>query len=122
MAYTSNTGIASFPVNSASALNEGEFVRFSAATGQLVRTAANELPIGVMTCNAAASQSSASVALIGCGGIFRVLSGAAVAIGDVLFAGAAGRTGTANTASVAKFVALEAATAAGQLITVVKTE
>jgi predicted RecA/RadA family phage recombinase len=122
MAATAHTSIFSFPVNSASALNEGEFVRFSAATGQLVRTGANEVPIGVMTCNAAASQSSASVALVGCGGIFRVLSGAAVAVGDVLFAGASGRTGTASTGSVAKFIALEAATAAGQLITVVKTE
>ena len=108
-----------FPVSSGSAINEGEFVSLN-SSGQVLRTATNAVVIGVAAENAAVSATSISVEIMG--PVFKVVSGAAVAVGAVLYAGASGRTtGTANTGAVAKFVALEAAGAAGQLISVVRT-
>lgn len=118
MAIKSGNLTWTFPVSSGSAINEGEFVSLN-TSGQVLRTAANALPIGIAADNAAASAAELAVELNG--PVFKVVAGAAVAIGDILFAGASGRTGTANTGSVAKYVALEAASAAGQLISVVRT-
>jgi hypothetical protein len=103
--------------NGAAAVTLGKVVKASSGTS-VVTTAATESVLGVVTEDADAS-ATVSIAPAGCGAIVYVeASASGIAIGDALVPAASGRAaksaGTANHKPFA--MALEASTAAGQLI------
>jgi hypothetical protein len=102
--------------NGAAAVTMGKIVKISSGTS-VVTTAATEAAFGVVTEDCAAS-GVASVAPAGSGAIvFVEASASGIAIGDNLVPAASGQCNKSTTATHKAFaVALEASTAAGQLI------
>ena len=102
--------------NGAAAVTLGKIVKASAGTC-VVTTAATEAVLGVVTEDTAAS-GVAAVAPAGSGAIVLVeVSATGIAIGDNLVPAANGQCNKSTTATHRVFaVALEASTAAGQLI------
>jgi hypothetical protein len=102
--------------NGAAAVTMGKIVKISSGTS-VVTTAATEAAFGVVTEDCAAS-GVASIAPAGSGAIvFVEASASGIAIGDNLVPAASGQCNKSTTATHKAFaVALEASTAAGQLI------
>lgn len=102
--------------NGAAAVTLGKVVKASSGTC-VVTTAATEAALGVVTEDCAAS-GVASIAPAGSGAIVLVeVSASGVAIGDNLVPAASGQCNKSTTSTHKVFaVALEASTAAGQLI------
>lgn len=102
--------------NGASALTLGQVVKASSGTS-IVTAAATDAALGVVTEDVAAG-GIASIAPAGSGAIVYVeVSASGIAIGDNLAPVAAGKCNKSTTATHKVFaVALEASTAAGQLI------
>jgi hypothetical protein len=102
--------------NGAAAVTLGKIVKVSSGTC-IVTTAATEAALGVVTEDCAAG-GIASIAPAGCGAIVYVeASASGIAIGDNLAPVASGQCNKSVTATHKAFaVALEASTAAGQLI------
>lgn len=102
--------------NGAAAVTLGKIVKASAGTC-VVATAATDAAFGVVTEDCAAS-GVASIAPAGSGAIvFVEASASGIAIGDNLVPAASGQCNKSTTATHKAFaVALEASTAAGQLI------
>lgn len=116
MALATNIPIVNIP-NGSSAVTLGKVVKISSGE-TVVSTAATETVVGVITEDCAAD-GQASVAPAGSGAIVFVEAAASgIAIGDALVPAASGRAAkSAGTATHKPFaMALEASTAAGELI------
>lgn len=114
MAYTENLRTLSFEANADLSSNQYHFVKLS-TDGQLAVAGDGEDAVGVLL---DVPDTAGHVGAVAIAGVSKVKAGAAVSIGDDVASDASGRGVTAVTSDVVLGTALQAASEAGEIISV----